>query len=150
MIIDTSVVVAIVRREPGYRAYLDAMAGSDTRLISAANYVEAAIVLDQAADAVVRATLDDLLRELEIQIAPVSGEQARLARQAHHQFGRGRGHPAGLNFGDCFAYALARERNEPLLYKGDEFSHTDIPLVGRREERHRISEALAAYASVGG
>jgi uncharacterized protein with PIN domain len=60
-------------------------------------------------------------------------------------YGRGTGHPARLNFGDCFAYALAKERNEPLLFKGDDFSQTDIPLVGRREDRRRLSEALAAY-----
>jgi ribonuclease VapC len=150
VIIDTSVIVAIVRRDSGYRAYFQAIDASGERLLSAASYVEAAIVLDQSSDPVVRAALDDLLRDLEVQVVPVTVEQARIARQAHQQFGRGRGHPARLNFGDCFAYALARERNQPLLYKGGDFALTDIPLVGRREERHRISEALSAYTPAGG
>jgi ribonuclease VapC len=145
VIIDSSVLVAIVRREQGYGAYLSAIAGSETRVVSAANYVETSIVVDQSSDPVVRDALDDLLRELEIEIAPFTREQARIARRAYQQFGRGSGHPARLNFGDCFAYALARERDQPLLYKGDDFGHTDIPLVGRREERRRLSEAMASY-----
>ena len=70
--------------------------------------------------------VDDLLSEARIVIEPVSEAQARIARDAYRDFGRGSGHPARLNFGDCFAYALAREKSEPLLFKGDDFSHTDI------------------------
>jgi ribonuclease VapC len=145
VIIDTSVLVAIVKREPGYRAYLDAVAAPNPRLFSAASYVEASIIIDQSPDPVVRGALDELLRELEIEIVAVTVEQARIAREAYRNYGRGSGHPARLNFGDCFAYALARERNEPLLYKGGDFGQTDIPLVGRRDERHRLSELLAQY-----
>jgi ribonuclease VapC len=145
VIVDTSALVAIIRREPGYRAYIGALAAAGTRRISAASYLEAAIVLDRSADEQVRGALDEVLRDLGIEVAPVTAEQARLARRAHLLYGRGTGHPARLNFGDCFAYALAKERDEPLLYKGDDFSQTDISLAGRREDRHRMSELIAAY-----
>ncbi len=79
-------------------------------------------------------------------IEPVTEAQARIAREAYRDFGKGSGHRAGLNYGDCFAYALARELNEPLLFKGDDFSHTDIPFVGRPAERRRLSEIFASYA----
>ena len=94
--------------------------------ISAANYLEAAIVVDAKRDPVLSAKLDSLLAKLKIAIAPVTEAQARLARQAYRDFGRGSGHPAKLNFGDCFAYALAAERGEPLLYKGEDFAHAGV------------------------
>ena len=145
MIVDTSAIVAILYAQPDSTLFVRAIAGGDPRLMSAANYLEAAILIDRSLDPVFRARLDDLLATLDIEIVPVTAEQARIARRAHQQFGRGSGHPARLNFGDCFAYALARERNEPLLFKGDDFAQTDIPFVGRREERRRLSDALAAY-----
>ena len=145
MIIDTSAIVAVLYDEPDSALFVQAIASADRRLLSAASYLEAAILIDRSDDPVFRARLDDLLAVLEVEMVPVTIEQARIARQAHRQFGRGSGHPAQLNFGDCFAYALAKERSEPLLFKGDDFSQTDIPLVGRREERRRLSEALAAY-----
>ena len=83
-------------------------------------------------------------------IEPVTASQARIAREAYRDFGMGSGHPAGLNFGDCFAYALARELDEPLLFKGDDFGHTDIPYVGRPTERRRLHEVLATYDTAGG
>jgi ribonuclease VapC len=70
--------------------------------------------------------LDEAIEEARIVIAPVTVEQAKIARQAYHDYGKGSGHPANLNFGDCFSYALARDKREPLLYKGDDFVHTDI------------------------
>lgn len=70
--------------------------------------------------------LDDLVRDLAIEIVPVTAEHASLGRAAYRDYGRGSGHPAGLNSGDCFAYALARETGEPLLFKGDHFGHTDL------------------------
>ena len=88
--------------------------------------------------------MDDVLSRMSVGIEPVTASQAMIARQAYRDFGKGR-HAAGLNFGDCFAYALARELNEPLLFKGDDFSHTDIPFVGPRSDRHRLHEALARY-----
>ena len=94
--------------------------------MSAANYLEAAIVADRAPGVLVSRDFDRLVREEGITIASVTETQIRLARAAYRDFGRGSGHPARLNFGDCFAYALAIDRGEPLLYKGDDFSHTDV------------------------
>lgn len=147
MILDTSVIIAVLRREPDRRAFLRAIYASEWRRLSAASYVEAAIVSDRSPDPFVRSSLDDLLRRLAVVIEPVSVAQARLAREAHQIFGRGSGHPAALNYGDCFAYALSKEMGEPLLFKGDDFNKTDIPFVGRREERRRLSEILAAYGA---
>lgn len=92
--------------------------------MSAAGYLEAAIVLDRAADGV--SGLDEFLEASGIQIEPVTPQQARIARQAYARYGRGSGHPASLNFGDCFSYALAKEKGLPLLYKGDDFVQTDL------------------------
>ena len=99
--------------------------------MSAANFLETAIVVDRNRSAIPGRGLDELIRELEIVIEPVTEEQAHIARQAYRDYGRGSGHPARLNFGDCFAYALARATGEPLLFKGGDFRHTDIaPAVG--------------------
>ncbi len=94
--------------------------------LSAASYLETAIVLDGRRDPVQSAKLDDLLLDLEMKIEPVTAEQARIARQAYRDYGRGSGHRANLNFGDCFSYALARVKREPLLFKGDDFGFTDV------------------------
>ncbi len=91
--------------------------------------------------------LDELLGALEITIEPVTEAQARIARAAYRQYGRGAGSPAALNYGDCFVYALARDLGEPLLFKGADFAQTDIPFVGRREERERLRELLAPYGA---
>ena len=88
-------------------------------------FVEAAIVIDGSRDPVASRRFDDLLREAQAEIEPVTEAQARIAREAYRDFGRGSGHPARLNFGDCFAYALARITGE-LLFKGDDFTHTDV------------------------
>lgn len=111
--------------EPEREAFMQALASAETR-ISAATYLEAGIVTDRSADPSMGRKLDALLHEAAVIIEPVTVEQARIARAAHRDFGRGSGHPARLSFGDCFAYALATERGEPLLYKGDDFSHTDV------------------------
>src|SRR5438045_7199782 len=100
--------------------------GGRERSISAVNYVEAAVVIDGRRDPVASRRFDDWMREARIIIEPCDQEQAELARQAYRDFGKGSGHPARLNFGDCFAYALARQRSEPLLFKGSDFVHTDI------------------------
>ena len=101
--------------------------------MSAATFVEACIVVDANRDPVLSRRLDDLLRVAGVVVEPVTREQADIARAAYRDFGRGSGHPAGLNFGDCFSYALARVTAEPLLFKGDDFSHTDvIPALDRR------------------
>jgi ribonuclease VapC len=145
VIVDSSVIVAILNEEPDGPAFLQAIRDLPPRRISAATYLEIAIVIDRSPDPVVRNRLDELIRDLGIAIEPVTEVQARLARDAHRAFGRNSGHRAKLNFGDCFAYALAKAIGEPLLFKGDDFVHTDVPLVGRRAERQRLSEILAPY-----
>lgn len=147
MIVDTSALIAILRDEADGPAILRALHENRPRRLSAASYLEAAVVIDRSLDPIVRSRLDEILAELEIVIEPVTPEQARIARQAYREFGKGSSHPAGLNFGDCFVYALAKEAGEPLLYKGTDFAQTDIPFVGSREERRRLSEALAGYAA---
>lgn len=89
------------------------------------SYVEAAVVVDSNRNPVLSRRLDDLLRDVEISVEPVTLNQARIAREAYRDFGKG-WHRAGLNFGDCFAYALAKVTGEPLLFKGDDFCHTDV------------------------
>jgi len=93
--------------------------------ISAVSYLEAAIVIDSGRDPIASRRFDDFFRESEIVVEPVTLRQAKIARQAYRDFGKGR-HRAGLNFGDCFAYALAKEKGESLLFKGDDFCHTDV------------------------
>ena len=126
MIIDTSAIVAILREEAEARRFAEAIEAAPVRRISAATYVEIGAVIDGARDPVASRLVDDLLAAAQIVIEPVSPAQARIAREAYRDFGKGSGHAAGLNFGDCFAYALARATGEPLLYKGDDFSHTDV------------------------
>jgi len=145
VIVDTSALIAIVKLEPDGRLYESALEASPVTRISAATYLEASIVLDRARDPLVSRRLDEILAEGEFIIEPVTASQARIARDAYRDFGKGSGHRAGLNFGDCFAYALARELGEPLLFKGDDFRHTDIPFVGRPGERRRLSELWASY-----
>ncbi len=145
MIVDTSALVAILRREADAPAILQALRSLSPRRMSAGTYLELGLVIDGARDPTASTLLDDLIEALDITIEPVTAAQARIARGAHQEFGRGSGHPAGLNFGDCFAYALAKDLDEPLLFKGDDFAQTDIPFVGRRQERGRLRELLAAY-----
>ena len=145
MIVDTSALIAIVRQESDAPSYAAAIEASPVNRISAATFLEVSIVIDRARDPLVSRRLDELLAEGRFVIEPVSEAQARIAREAYRDFGKGSGHRAGLNFGDCFAYALARELNEPLLFKGDDFGHTDIPFVGRPAERRRLSEILGGY-----
>ena len=150
MIIDASVLVAIITLEPDGRLYEVALESSPVNRISAATYLEASIIIDRARDPLISRRLDEMLREAGVTIEPVTESQARIARDAYRDFGKGSGHPAGLNFGDCFAYALARELDEPLLFKGNDFNHTDIPFVGRPSERRRVNEALAQYGTITG
>jgi ribonuclease VapC len=94
--------------------------------MSAANHLEAAVVIDSARDPVASRRFDQFIAEAGIQVDPVTLSQARIARDAYRDYGKGSGHKSSLNFGDCFGYALAKETNEPLLFKGDDFSNTDI------------------------
>ncbi|MGH9516594.1 MAG: type II toxin-antitoxin system VapC family toxin [Terriglobales bacterium] len=125
MIIDSSVIVAILRREREADAMADAIEEASIRRISAVSYVEAAVVIDSRHDPILSRGFDDLLFRTHTIIEGVTPEQAILAREAYRDFGKGR-HKAGLNLGDCFAYALAKEKGEPLLFKGDDFRKTDV------------------------
>ena len=126
MIVDSSAMVAVIKREPDWLAISDRMDSADCLRMSAASYLETSIVLDSRRDPLLSARLDDLIEDLEMVIEPVTVAQSKVARQAYRDYGRGSGHPANLNFGDCFTYALARDKREPLLYKGDDFIHTGV------------------------
>ena len=126
MIVDSSALLAILRAEPEMLACAQAIENATGRRISAANFLETAIVIDGSRDPVASRRLDDLLRAAGLAVEPVTEAQARIAREAYRDFGKGSGHPAQLDFGDCFAYALAKVTGEPLLFKGNDFSQTDI------------------------
>ena len=126
MIVDTSAILAILFAETDAEVYARALAEAESCRISAANFVEAAVVVDSHTRDRGGRQLDALFRHAGITIESVTEEQAHLARQAYADFGKGR-HAAGLNFGDCFAYALAKATGEPLLFKGKDFKRTDIP-----------------------
>ena len=126
MIVDTSALIAILRDEPEAMAFAQTVADADARRVSAVSFVETAAVIDANRDPIASRKFDELLREAEFVIEPVTEAQARIAREAYRDFGRGSGHPARLNFGDCFSYALAKTLNEPLLFKGDDFTKTDV------------------------
>lgn len=126
MIVDSSALVAIIRDEPDARGFTAALVDSQRSRICAATWFETAIVVYAACDPVASLRLDEIVRETRIEIEPFTAAQARIAREAYRDFGRGSGHRAQLNFGDCFAYALAAETREPLLYKGEDFVHTDL------------------------
>jgi ribonuclease VapC len=126
MIVDSSALIAILRREPEREAFSQALKDSSKNRISAASYFETSIVIDSARDPIASRTLDDLIEIFKVEIEPFAAEQAQIARHAYRDYGKGSGHPAQLNFGDCFSYALARVKREPLLYKGDDFIHTDV------------------------
>ena len=125
MVLDTSALVAILTGEPEQVAFIAAIERADTCLLSAASYVEASIVLEVRHGPGGVQALDRLLEQAGCEIVAVDAEQTRIARSAFQRFGKGR-HPAGLNFGDCFAYALAIATDRPLLFKGDDFGHTDV------------------------
>ena len=126
MIVDTSAVIAVLFQEPEAQHFSVLIEETVDCRISAANYFEAAIVLDGSRNPIVSRRLDDLILHGGILVEPVTESQARIARDAYRDFGKGSGHPAQLNFGDCFAYALARETGQPLLFKGSDFSQTDL------------------------
>ena len=125
MIVDSSALLAVVLKEPDIARYLEAMLAADRLRMSAANWFEAAMVVESRGDATVRARFDEFVRVSGIELVPVSVAQAEAAREAWRSFGRGQ-HAAKLNFGDCFAYALARTEAAPLLFKGNDFPQTDI------------------------
>ena len=126
MIIDTSALIAILRAEPDAAAMAEAIEQASSRRISAANWLETAVVIDASRDPVASRRFDELVQTAELHIEPVTSEHARIARDAYRDFGKGSGHQASLNFGDCFAYEVAKEHGCRLLYVGEDFSRTDI------------------------
>lgn len=125
MVLDTSAVMALLNGEPEAAQIAMAIEADPLRLISAATLLEAGIVIESRAGEAGGRELDLLLARMGASVEPVTRDQAELARDAWRRFGKGR-HPAALNFGDCFSYALAKDRGEPLLFKGVDFRQTDI------------------------
>ena len=125
MIVDSSALLAIILGEPDAAAYGHALADARRCRMSAANWLEAAMVVDGRADPVLAQRFTDLIEASEIELVALTPQHAEVARNAWRRFGRGK-HPARLNFGDCMAYALALSAREPLLFKGNDFSHTDV------------------------
>lgn len=129
MVVDTSVVVAIILGEPERPQLLDVLFNAEWVAISAASVLECSIVLrgrKQVTEQDADDALDRFLQDTQIRVEPVGTDALRLARDGHRKFGKGTGHPAQLNFGDCFSYALAKSLDAPLLYKGNDFGKTDI------------------------
>jgi ribonuclease VapC len=126
MIIDTSALVSILRAEDDAADMALAIEKATVRRISAANFLETAVVIDASRDPIASRRFDELVEAAELRVEAVTHDQARVAREAYRDFGKGSGHKAGLNFGDCFAYALAKTTGEALLFKGDDFGHTDV------------------------
>ena len=129
MVIDTSALLAILQREPEEERLIRAIGVAPACLISAGSLLEAGIIAQSRRGDQGARDIDLFVVRLRIEVAPVTEAQAHIARRAFRRFGKGQGHPASLNFGDCFAYALAIDTGEPLLFKGDDFSRTDVTTV---------------------
>ena len=125
MILDSSVILAVMRQEPEASRFTRAIEQLQPCRISAVSYVEASIIIDRSDDPIALRRLEDFFRMSRTAVEPVTPKQAQIARQAYRDFGKGR-HKAGLNFGDCFTYALAKDLDEPLLFKGADFRSTDV------------------------
>jgi ribonuclease VapC len=132
MVLDSSAVLAVLFDEPERRAFTLAIERDPRRLMSAANVLESALVAEASRGEPAGRELDLLLHRADVLLVPVDADQVELARSAWRRFGKGR-HPAGLNFGDCFAYALASASGEPLLFKGEDFARTDVAAVSGGE-----------------
>jgi ribonuclease VapC len=129
MVIDTSAVLAILQDEPERRAFNEAIEAAEQRAMSTATFVESSIVIEARYGADGLRDLDLFIAKAGVELVPVDVEHANAARRAFSEFGRGR-HPAGLNYGDCFSYALAKVLRAPLLCKGADFAQTDVATVG--------------------
>jgi ribonuclease VapC len=128
VVVDSSALIALLGMERESARLATALESDPKRLISAASVVEAGLVIESRYGVAGGRELDLLISKAALSIEPVTAEQADVAREAWRRYGKGR-HSAGLNFGDCFSYALAKLTGEPLLFKGDDFSHTDISIV---------------------
>nr|VFJ54137.1 MAG: ribonuclease VapC [Candidatus Kentron sp. FW] len=129
MIIDSSAFLAILLGEAEQEDICLLIEEDTKSIMSVASYLEISIKIHNMHDAELISVIDEILNELGITLMLVSVEQALIAREAHKKFGKGMGHPARLNFGDCFSYALAKEMDLPLLFKGDDFIYTDLKLI---------------------
>ena len=147
MIVDTSAIVAIVRGEPEARAFERILTQAPVLRISTGTLVELGIVIDGLHDPIPVGLVERLLEDLDLVVEPLTERQARIAREAHRRYGRGSGHAARLNMGDCFSYALARDLDEPLLFKGSDFLLTDIEWVVNTGGGRRLSEVVASYGT---
>jgi ribonuclease VapC len=147
VIIDSSVLVAVILREPDARAFARAIRTAPVRRLSAAGYVELTAVVDGRRNPVLSGAVHVLLATWRIEVVPFTVRQAQLARDVYQRFGRGSGHPARLNMGDCSSYALARDLGEPLLFKGGDFTLTDIELLVEPVKSRRLSEVSAGYGT---
>jgi len=125
MVLDTSAVVAVLQNEPERRKFNEAIEASESRSLSTASFVECSMILESRYGTDGVRDLDLFIAKAQVSLVPVDEEQANLARRAFQKFGKGR-HPAGLNFGDCFSYALSRALDLPLLFKGNDFDQTDV------------------------
>ena len=125
MVLDTSAVLAILQNEPERRQFNEAIDAAETRSLSTASFVECSMIVESRYGPDGVRDLDLFIAKAQISLAPVDDEQANLARRAFRKYGKGR-HPAGLNFGDGFSYALSKALQEPLLFKGNDFSQTDV------------------------
>ena len=134
MIIDTSALLAILLDEPERRRYNELIEASGKRLLSAASLVEAGMVLEVRGGEAAGRELDLFLHRAKFEVVPLDADQAEIARAAFRRYGKGR-HSAGLNFGDCLAYAASKAAGEPLLFKGQDFSQTDIPVADKAPEK---------------
>lgn len=131
MIVDSSAILAVYSNEAECAAFTKLLAAAASPRVSAATYVECSIVIDRRHTDVSHNRLDDLVASFGIEVVAFTPEHARAAGRAHQRFGRGSGHPAGLNLGDCFSYALAISEDEPMLFKGDDFTHTDVRVAAK-------------------
>jgi ribonuclease VapC len=126
MIVDTSAIMSVLMGEDDSADFIKALAIASRRQISAGNWIELSAVLTRRKSEALDAAFDSFRRTTILEIEPVSVDQAQIGHDAYRKYGHGSGHKADLNFGDCFAYALAKASGEPLLYKGEDFSRTDI------------------------
>ena len=126
MVLDPSAILAILQDEPERRRFNEAIEAAETRSLSTASFVECSMILESRYGADGIRDLDLFIAKAQVSLVAVDEEQADLARRAFRKYGKGR-HPAGLNFGDCFSYALAQSLNEPLLFKGNDFPQSDVP-----------------------
>jgi ribonuclease VapC len=126
VIVDSSALIAALKHEEAAQKIVDALQKSERSKISAATWLEASIVVESYRDTTLSRRFEQLIRDSNITIVPFTEQQALIARAAYRDYGKGSGHSARLNFGDCFAYALAKDTNDTLLFIGGDFNQTDV------------------------